>query len=282
LTCHDPHKALSPRESIAHTRAICLKCHQPERCTVTPSRRQQENPENNCVQCHMPSSPTEIPHLAFTHHRIGIHKTPAEAKTGGRREGPGVGVLEPFLDLSRLSAVDQKRSLGLGYLEVASLAREESVRVRYQQRAMALLAEVHKMGLRDPALDAGLSRVRFALGHEDFLPYAESALAHADLTGQDRSDALFLVADAEAARRRYAEAVAVLGQLNGLRRHAIQNLLLADCERALGHHAAAETALQNAVRIDPRLWKVHQELAERYRRQGDLKRAAWHQVRAVP
>jgi len=282
LTCHSPHRACSPEESIAHTKTICLKCHQPERCTVPPLRRQQESPGNNCVQCHMPTAPTEIPHLAFTHHRIGIHDKPATPKGGGGRAGRSLGVLEPLLDLSRFSAVDQKRSLGLGYLEVASLARDESSRGHYQQQALKLLSEVRTLGLQDPALDTALGRVRFALGHEDYLPYAESALAHPQLTGQDRGDALFLVADAHAAGRRYPQAVAALEQLRGLRRHATQCLLLADCERALGHDAAAESALQNAVRIDPRLWQVHQHLADRYRRQGDEKRATWHRLRAVP
>ena len=40
-------------------------------------------------------------------------------------------------------------------------------------------------------------------------------------------------------------------------------------------------ALQTAVRIDPRLWQVHQAMAEFYKQKGDLERAAFHAKRAV-
>jgi len=42
-----------------------------------------------------------------------------------------------------------------------------------------------------------------------------------------------------------------------------------------------EEALQTAVRINPRLWHVHQALAEFYKKKGDLERAAFHAKRAV-
>ena len=41
-------------------------------------------------------------------------------------------------------------------------------------------------------------------------------------------------------------------------------------------------ALTTAVRINPRLWKVHQHLAQHYRQNGNPERAAWHERRAVP
>jgi predicted CXXCH cytochrome family protein len=296
LTCHNPHSEPRPEARVAHYKAICLNCHTPERCTVPPPRRQKESPDNNCVHCHMPTAPTEIPHLAFTHHRIGVHAGPAAPPSplplspagrgvgvrGRAGEGHGPGVLEPFLDLSRFGEADRQRSLGMGYLEVASRARAEGLRLHYQEQALKVLSQAQAAGLREPVLDLALGRARFALGLEGVLPYAERALAHADLSGQDRCDALFLVADAQAAERRHEDAAATLRELNGLRRHAVQWLLLADCERALGRPDAAVAALEGAVRINPRLGKAHQYLADHYRRQGDPKRAAWHQRRAAP
>ena len=59
------------------------------------ARRSKESPDNNCVQCHMPRSKTDIPHLAFTHHRVGIHDAPTmEPKVGSQ-----AAKLKPFLDL---------------------------------------------------------------------------------------------------------------------------------------------------------------------------------------
>jgi predicted CXXCH cytochrome family protein len=279
LTCHDPHNEPEPADRVAHYRAVCVNCHRPQRCTVPVARRQRESPDNNCVFCHMPTSSTEIPHIAFTHHRIGLHKRAAQKGHAGDH---GPGVLEPFLDLARLSAIDRQRSLGLGYIQVASQASDDTARMQYQERALKLLSEVHSQGLRDPALDTSLGRLRAALGLEDALSCAESALTHSDISGQDRCDALFIIADAQARQGRYLEAMATLKQLNGLRRHALQFLLLEKCERALGNTTAAEKALEKTVSISPRLWQIHEHLAEYHRRQGDAKRAAWHQRRAVP
>jgi predicted CXXCH cytochrome family protein len=278
LTCHDPHGEPRPEDRTAYYRSVCLGCHRPEHCTVAPDRRARESPDNDCVHCHMPRSATEIPHLAFTHHRIGVHdRTPAA--DGG--PAPAGAELRPFLDLSRLSDVDQKRSLGLGYLEAAN-RESDPARAAFREQALGLLSEARAAGLRDPALDAALARLRFDLGLGEILPYAESALAQPGLAGQDRCNALFLRADAQAGAGQHEDAVAALRELTGLRRHALDWLLLADCEKALGDRAAADEAMAMAVRIDPRLWKVHRYLAEEYRRQGDPERAAWHQQRAVP
>src|SRR5207247_8715557 len=107
------------------------------------------------------------------------------------------------------------------------------------------------------------------------------ALAHRDLVGQDLCNALFFLADGHALHGRPAEAVAALHRLTQLRRHSVDWLLLADCELKLGNQKATMEALENAVRINPRLWKAHQHLAQHYRQQGNVERAAWHERRAV-
>ena len=71
-----PARRPAARDRTASYDSIYLKCHKPESCTVEPHRRERENLANDCVQCHMPHSPTDIPHLAFTHHRIGIYDNP--------------------------------------------------------------------------------------------------------------------------------------------------------------------------------------------------------------
>jgi Cytochrome c554 and c-prime len=98
-TCHDPHGPTRKSESSSLEFAACVKCHQPERCKVDKAVRERESPDNNCVRCHMPRSPTEIPHLAFTHHRIGVHKQSAE--TGKLLAANETADLTPVLDLKR-------------------------------------------------------------------------------------------------------------------------------------------------------------------------------------
>jgi tetratricopeptide (TPR) repeat protein len=276
-TCHDPHAEPGPKERVAYYKSACVNCHRPERCKVSPERRQRESPDNDCIHCHMPRSPTEIPHLAFTHHRIGVHdRPPAE----GPR--PTVPELRPFLDLSRLGEVDQQRSLGLAYLEAAELDKDGARVGHYRERGLDLLRRAEEAGLRDPPLDVSLARLYFELRAGDGLPYLERALERPDLAGPERCNALFLLATNRANAGRMQEAADALHQLTGLRRQPHDWLLLADCEQALGHADAVRDALEGAVRIDPRLGKAHADLAEMYRRQGDAERAAWHEKRAVP
>ncbi len=71
-------------------------------------------------------------------------------------------------------------------------------------------------------------------------------------------------------------------ELTELRRHATDWLHLATFARAAGDEPAAEAALLTAVRINPRLSKVHRFLAEHYQKQGNVDKADYHQLRAVP
>jgi hypothetical protein len=279
LTCHDPHNEPAPAERAAHYRAVCGKCHAPEHCTVDPNRRARESPGNDCVQCHMPRSDTDIPHLAFSHHRIGIHDRPPKAAT---RAGPDAVELRPFFDESPLGPVDRKLSLGEAYRQAALRETDAARAGQYRRRALELLSEVHEAGLRDPDLDAGLAQLCFDMGVGEALPYAESALGSPGLTGQSRAYVLFVFAQVNAGRGNHAAAVTALRELTGLRRLASDWLLMANFSRASGNDAAAIDALTTAVRIDPRLVSVHRYLAEYFRKEGDAGRAAWHQQRAVP
>jgi Doubled CXXCH motif (Paired_CXXCH_1) len=276
LTCHNPHDEPAPRERVAHYRAVCLECHKPAACRETDGRRQAK--ADSCIHCHMPTSPTEIPHLAFTHHRIGVHQAGAAKETTSRTPGG----LRPFLPTAGLSEIDVKRSLGLAYLEASNREKQAHHAQAYHSEALKRLTELQHAGLRDSAVDAALARLSFDLQRPDVSTHAERALAHADLAAQDRCNALFLIADAHDANGRPGDALPVLRELTTLRRHAVDYLLLAKCERAAGNDAAEHEALTTAVRINPRLWRVHQHLAERARRAGDKERAKWHELRAVP
>ena len=243
---------------------------------MAADRRARESPANDCVHCHMPRSPTEIPHLAFTHHRIGVHDRPPPAAARG------VAELRPFHDLSRVGEADRQRSLGLGYLEAANREKDPAWAADFRDRAAGLLAGARAAGLPDPALATGLARVRFDLDLTDVLPPAEEALTDPALVGQDRCTALYLIADQRARQGRHMDAVPALRELTGLRRHPLDYLLLASWQRALANAAAEAAALEAAVRINPRLWRVHQTLADRATRRGDAVGAERHRRRAVP
>jgi predicted CXXCH cytochrome family protein len=282
LTCHDPHNEPRPKERIEYYRSVCLTCHAAESCKVNPARRHQECPENNCIKCHMPTSATEIPHLAFTHHKVGVHDKSPPKETDPDRAQYGFGVLKPFLDMSAVAEIERQRSLGIAYFEAANRQKDASLAALYRGKALNLLMEVRAAGLRDGAMETTLARLRLDLELEGVLPLAESALAQADLDGQDRAYALFLIAEAHFREGRHREAIPVLLDLNRVRRHSMQWQLLADCEFVVGNAAGGIQALEAAVRISPRLGDVHQHLAEYYRRQGNVEKADYHQRRAAP
>ncbi|MGI8977975.1 MAG: cytochrome c3 family protein [Pirellulaceae bacterium] len=283
LTCHGPHGEPAGEELTKHYIQVCTSCHQPEACRVNPERRQKESPENNCLACHMPQTPTDIPHLAFTHHRIGIHdSSPGGESDSKRGDGTDSFALRPMFEISPGSDSEQKRSLGLAYLEVANKEEVSSRRLQYQQRAISLLSEARAAGGADGTVDAWLARLRFEFGMPDAHRYAQSALSDPELAGQDLCHALFLLADAQFQQKRYADALQTLEQLGKLRRHSMQWLLMAQCQKEVGNEAATEQALLKAVHINPRLTKIQQKLAEIYRQKGNESRARYHEMRAVP
>jgi hypothetical protein len=241
---------------------------------VDAQRRQKESPDNDCIQCHMPRTATDVPHVAFTDHRIGVHHklfTP-------QAETAGLGELQPILDLSGLGAVDRQRSLGLAYAEWAVQQQDAAQVAAYRARAAELLAGVRAAGLRDPAVDVMLVRLGFDI--ELVRPYIDG-LGSPDLTPQDRCAALSLYANACAKQGRCAEAIPAVRQLVRLRRVTDDWQLLAYCERSLGNIPQAVEALAMAATIDTRLEEAHALLAPYYRQRGDLQRAAWHQRRAL-
>lgn len=287
LTCHDPHGETALAERAAHYKAVCLSCHRPESCTDSVAHRQQVSPSNDCVHCHMPQSPTDITHLAFTHHRVGIHTdrpAAAHGTDGDDAFHPRVGeeaTLQPFLPHPELNELDRRLALGQAYRVLGLRDKHPDQRLRWQRRALELLGSVRSAGLRDGGLDAGLAQLSFDLKVGNALEYAESALTHADLAGQSRCDALLVRAQVLAAQGETAEAVESLRELTQLRRYVFDWLFLANYTRDLGQEQLAREALVQATRINPRQWDVHRHLAGYYREHGDADRARWHELRAV-
>lgn len=279
LTCHNPHDERHGQDLEVHYIQVCASCHEPATCRVSPAVRQQQNRQNDCVACHMPRTPTDIPHMTFTHHRVGIHNASEKSEAAPATKP---GTLRPMFDVSILSESQQQRSLGLAYFELSINESDVAYRGHYQRLALNLLSQARLSGEVDGPADVLLAQLRMQAGLLDVQRYAQAALADPELTGQDLCNALFLTADAQIRERRYRQALATLDRMNTLRRNSTQWLLKSQCEQALGNPAGQEQALLSAVRINPRLWKVHTQLAEIHRRRGDERGAEFHEARAVP
>ena len=275
-SCHNPHGEPRPQERVAYYRAACLDCHPLDRCKVDASRLRRESPDNDCVHCHMPRGSTEVPHVAFTHHRIGMRQTLLSPKRPG--DAAGLGQLRPILDISGLGEIDRKRSLGLAYSDWLGLQQDHAKRQACRTRAAALLSEVRAEGLRDPSVDAMLARL--TADAERLRPFVDATPEN--VTQPHRIPALSIYGEFLANQGRYAEAVTLLRQLVRLRRVSNDWQVLAYCERNLGNTQQSVEALEMAVSIDTRLGEAHKLLAPYYRQKGDMQRANWHERRLAP
>ena len=281
-TCHSPHGEPPPEQRVAYYKAVCLECHQETQCQVDKQILAAQSAENDCVHCHMPTGGTDIPHLAFTHHRVGIHQPAGATAADAKKADAPPGELKPFLDVSRLSPIDQKRSLGMAYYDLALHADDPQHVVHYRQQALALLMEVHDEGLREGPLSASIASLRFDLHAGGVVSYANEALGDPELAGMDRSNSLFVIADTLYREGRYQETLEVLKPLNELRRHSVHWLLKAQCEEALERKEDMVQSLDRALRINPRVGEAHRFLADYYRKKGNSSRADWHERLASP
>lgn len=272
LTCHNPHEPVPADQRESYYRKRCLQCHATESCGLTTEERLQRDRGDNCVSCHMPRSTSNIPHHALNHHRIGIHKPRNDEKTDPYAiEG---GELAPLHDISHLSDLDRDRCLGLACLELASLEPNPALAESYRNRAVRLLEEVRRQGVRDQGVDAALARFYYARGRlEKTIEHARTALDHKPLLPGPRMDALGALADAYYDRQDIGRTMPIYQQLVKQRRVADDWVVLSMCHARKGDRRAALRAAEQAVEIAPHRIELIELLANSYRQNGDHKRA---------
>jgi tetratricopeptide (TPR) repeat protein len=197
----------------------------------------------------MPRSPTDVAHVAFTHHRVAVHeRLPKESD-----EPSEFAILRPYKENPRLGVWDKKRSLGLAYWELANQEKQPERVGPYKKKAFQMLSEVYEAGMRDTAVLAKLSRLQFEAGMENSLALADEALTHPGIAGSDRCTALFVRGAEQLKREQYLTALDAFHELVDLRRHPHDWLLMGECRKMLGQSEAARSALQHAARINPRI-----------------------------
>ncbi len=136
-SCHDPHFTPAPEQRASFFRAKCLACHN------QPEFAASHHPENrDCTSCHMRHTGAEnIPHVAWTDHRILRLPAPSDAATEHQESGELTPVLSPGAS---------KRDLAMAYYQ-AFLEGNQSV----EPKAWKLLQEQRSaIGNDEKALDA--------------------------------------------------------------------------------------------------------------------------------
>ena len=277
VTCHNPHALPSTAEKFEYYRNICVSCHQPDHCRLSVSERSQSEPADNCMVCHMPQSATDIRHVAFTHHRIGIHSAESETRV---HDQPGPLTLKTNAELSQLSGAERAGLLGMAYDEYAFEGGQEFAET-YQQRGYRLLRqawdqEKSQLGLVQIGRLAMLAAQR---GDARALKHADSVLTQSQAPVNSQIEALLARANLRVAQGQLDQALADARRLTTLRRNWGDYLLVAMIEQKRGQTENAIEAYEKALTINNRLAEVRQMLIQYYQQTGNNARRRYHQKR---
>jgi predicted CXXCH cytochrome family protein len=263
-TCHDPHGAPSTEQAAEYYRKRCLQCHE-DACGLSEAERKMRKPEaaDHCVGCHMPQTATDIPHIAFTHHRIAVH-SPAE---GPSLEEATPGALVS-LDLpSDMSAQERDRNLGLAYLEITDLSPTKAS-AAYRIRAVDHLKRAYAAGSNDGDMLSAMARLHWEQDSDQAMGFARLALQDRQVSDRSAINALVVVAEQSLRKKDFAEAHRALSSLVSLRRHAQDWLLLGECFSEARLHAETVRCLERAAAISPFRVDIRRKLATAYREVG--------------
>jgi len=278
LTCHNPHLSRPPQDPVAYYRQKCLNCHETRGCKVEKGQRLSKSPADDCTACHMPRGDSEMPHIAFTHHRIGRHSKSTPAP---QHEPTGLVDLVPIQNAPQLGEVDQQRNLGLAYLLLAFKVPDQQHAFIYGRRARGLLEGVYQAGLRDGPVLQSLAQIYRREGN---LPqaraFAQDALARTDLQPEVYGELLSFVAEGHILDEEPELALPILEKLTRARRVAADWRNLGLCYFKLNQTDRAVEALEKSLRINPYNPRGHAQLAAIYRKQGDLSRAREYEEKA--
>jgi tetratricopeptide (TPR) repeat protein len=270
VTCHDPHQNGDIKDKTAFYREKCLSCHAKQPCKLDASERLKKE-KDNCIACHMPRGDTEIPHIAFTHHRIGRHGVKPPAVDSGVPE------LLAVEDISRLDPLDRQRNLGIAYFDVYRSGSYPQFAKAFHERAREHLETVYKGGLQDGETTAALAEIYWNLHDlEKSSKYAQQAIASSETSLTSRAQALLFLGDCDRQDRNYTAAIANLEEAVRIRRSADAWRLLGVSYLDQNQFQKAIPALKESLAIRPYRFNTHLGLAEAYRRVGDIPHAKEH------
>lgn len=274
-TCHNPHALPKNRVQDDYYRAVCLQCHNDQSCRVASQVREERSPDNNCVECHMPGTETEIPHLAFTHHRIGLHPDGPRP----RHDSTGPGKLEPISDLTAWSDLDQQRMLGMALLEFAGSQRGQQHAESYRRHALELLSEVWTQGLRDSETASALTALTAPTGDSRRGLFAAAVVKNSERSPEAHVNALLAMALMHADNGDFPQAEKLMQDVVARRRVAGDWELLAEFQNQSGNESAGIESLEQSLAIHPMNQELRRWLVDYYARQGNHQRSNWHRDR---
>jgi tetratricopeptide (TPR) repeat protein len=226
---------------------------------------------DDCVACHMPTADTEVPHVAFSHHRVGLHRKAPPTM----RARPAEFTLVPVDDESHVDPQVRERNLALAYFKHSLTAQSPDEHQTSVANAARILQGLFEAGYRDPDALA----VSSALAKE---PELSQALATEAIEFVPRPAVNYLITAYQVLIGRLfgtnelETALARLRELTRIRRNASDWLLRAEIHRRLDQPDEAREALEHALGIHPASADVQRVAAEIYGWLGDESLARDH------
>ncbi len=275
-SCHDPHQPVTDENRIAVYRKACLNCHSVEHCPKVVADAELRSDDNlDCASCHMPRSPTEVPHVAFTHHRIGVHGS--ELDELKRPEYERTAQLLAVQNVSGLPSEEVERCRGLGWWQLYLVQLESSIRNEYGRNAEESLRATWDAGLRDPDVAAALAGIAQELGQMPRAErFAKMVLEREPVPTDARIAALEILAQRQFERSDFSGARDTYQELANHRREARSWFFLGLCAQNTDDSEAAIAALQRSLEINPAQPGAHQALSAIYQGMGKLEEAQSH------
>lgn len=243
-TCHHPHEKPEESQKIAFYRNTCLNCHTEQTCLASAELRHAEGVSDNCMKCHMPQSETDIPHFAFTHHRIGIHDTDSDSKYDAVS-----GTLIPMNDVSALPLAVQERNLGLAYLQLSDAPGQAQFQVQNYQKAYDLLSSSEQRRPNDADIQAGLARLFWGRDAGRTLQHAGRIAESATISPEAEATGCYTMGSTYYFLERAADAIPYLRRTTELRPTADVWHMLSDCLMQTSDLQGALQAAENAVAL---------------------------------
>lgn len=267
-TCHDPHGKPSDRELIAVYREKCLSCHALDACGIPQTTRTAGENGDNCMTCHMPRGPTEIPHFAFTHHRIGIHRAAIEPpKPSELRE------LEPLSSVNALPEYDRRRNQGLAWLQALDVSDDLAASEFRRKQAVEILETLAGAGPMDGDRDAALARLTMGENPAASRQHAEAALATQNATPEALATANYVLGMLHYQKNEFGRALPLLERTATLRPTSDVWMMLSDCREQAGVRGTLDAARRGAEMAPDRPRYV-EKYAQLLMQQGDLQTSA--------
>ena len=219
--------------------------------------------------CHMPARETTMPHVAFTHHQIGIHPLKSEPVAS-----EDIDRLAPLFDLSDLSDGERQRSLGLARENLLARDGPEIRRtIRWREAAAQVEDALTRLPpeLVDAWVLAALTELYFFRG--DMSRAAETGLEVLRMESaraRARIQVLNPLGTAAYAAGRYSEAAKHFSELARMRQNANDWFSLGMCELKLQRDEAALNSFRTALQFELSSVPIRERMAEIYHSRRDF------------